>query len=88
MSPDPWSIGLFFVLVLALFFYLGLRIIWAALSGMATLLGFGRARRAAAGTRGRGVGSVGTPVCPNPHCRRPTLPTANYCAQCGQRLRA
>lgn len=93
MSINLWVFGLIFILLIALFFYLVLRIIWAVLRGIGALLGLGNRRR-----QGHGFGAgriavdaptawrVGGKICPNPRCRRPNVADAHYCAQCGQRL--
>ncbi|MCP4592156.1 MAG: hypothetical protein GY842_15585 [bacterium] len=94
MAVDSWIFfGLIPILLLALFFYLFLRIIGAVFRGVGALLGFG-GRRPQAGQRcshGPGVRPatawrIGLRVCPNPQCRRGNPSVARFCARCGQRL--
>ena len=93
MSVDVWVVlALIPILLVALFFYLVLRIIWATLRGIGTLLRWGigppNARRAG-GPRGslRAVAMrTVARICPNPRCRRANVTVARFCAQCGQRL--
>ncbi len=93
MAVDVWVFGLLLILLIALFFYLGLRIIGAVLRGIGTLLRWGispwSARRAGGVRRGplRTVAwRTAARICPNPHCRRANVTVARFCAQCGQRL--
>ena len=90
---DLWFFGLIPILLIALFFYLVLRIIWAVFRGMGRLLGLGDSPRNAGTAHDAGwtvgtaaAGRWGTRICPNPRCRRANVTAARYCAQCGRRL--
>lgn len=89
-----WILALIPVLLLALFFYLVVRIIWAVARSVGGLLS-SVGRPAEHGRWWRRRSSVGrTPVgfrtgmriCPNPHCRRANVTVARYCAVCGEHL--
>jgi len=93
MAVDPWVFALIPILLLALFFYLVLRIISAVARSLGRLLrppsrqrGHGGSRRCSPGGQAPAGFRTGLRICPNPHCRRSNVTVARYCAQCGQRL--
>ncbi len=92
MTVELWGVGLFLILLIALFFYLILRIMWAVVRGVGALLGLGGRPRLTgeSGNVDRPLRASFRPgggrLCPNPLCQRTNVAAANYCAQCGQRL--
>ena len=92
MWMDAWIFVLIPILLIALFFYLVWRIIWAMFRGVGWLLGFGGCSRGAGrldgpgGRTGAVIPRAGKRICHNPCCRRANERVARFCAQCGQRL--
>jgi hypothetical protein len=92
MALDLWVIGLFPLLLAALFFYLLVRIIWAVVRGIGSLFGIApsHARRDwsddAEHSAGGSAVRTSARICPDPLCRRANDPVARYCGRCGRRL--